>query len=253
MRAQSESVTLEGQAAAAANAGVKGMIDVGRPFLDYLVSALADVGITDVCLVIGPEHDMIRDHFAQLELTRVRVHFAIQQEPKGTADAVSAAEEFAAGDRVLVLNSDNYYPPEALNKLLDAPGSAVLGFDRHALIEQSNIPADRIAAFAILAVDAEGNMERIIEKPDAETLAKFGEDAPISMNAWVFNPVIFEACRNVTPSVRGELELQSAVDWAMERGEVFTVVPGAVGCLDMSRRDDIAAVKERLAAVEVSL
>ena len=77
---------------AAVEAGAKGMIDVGRPFLDYVVSALADAGITRICLVIGPEHTMFREHFDSLaasgELARVTVSYAVQAEPLGTADAV---------------------------------------------------------------------------------------------------------------------------------------------------------------------
>lgn len=253
MRAANDAVELNAAAAKAADAGVKAMIDVGRPFLDYLISALADAGIRDVCLVIGPEHDMIRDHFKKVNPTRVRVRFAIQQEPRGTADAVAAAKEFAGEDRFVVVNSDNYYPPAALEALVSAPGSALLGFEREALIAGSNIPPERIAAFAILDVGADDELIEIIEKPDAKTLAHYGKDAPISMNSWVFTPAIFEACENIEPSIRGELELAAAVMWARAQGEVFTVVPVASGCLDMSRRDDIAAVRERLAAVKVEL
>ncbi|MDO5700635.1 MAG: nucleotidyltransferase family protein [Bowdeniella nasicola] len=253
MRAASDTTQLEGQAAAAADAGVKGMIDVGRPFLDYLVSALADAGITEVCLVIGPEHDMIREHFASLDLTRVRVRFAVQEKPLGTADAVAAARDAVGERRFLVLNSDNYYPVEALSALLEAPGSALLGFERTALLAESNIPEERIQAFAILDVDEDSHLARIIEKPDHATLAQFGESAPISMNAWLFTPAIFDACDAISPSIRGEYELASAVAHAIDSGETFTVVPVAAGCLDMSRRDDIAAVREHLSHVDVVL
>ena len=66
---------------AAAASGSKGMMPLGaRPFLDYVLSALADAGITDVVLVIGPEHDQLREYFKVTSPPeRVRVHFAIQQ------------------------------------------------------------------------------------------------------------------------------------------------------------------------------
>src|SRR5512136_2698995 len=73
----------EAQARAAA-AGVKGMIPIGRPFLDFVISALADAGFRDVCLVIGPEHQAVRDHYwRDVPPTRVRVAFAIQDRPLG--------------------------------------------------------------------------------------------------------------------------------------------------------------------------
>lgn len=238
---------------AAVNAGAKGMIDVGRPFLDFVISALADVGITDVCLVIGPEHNIFRDYYDNLELKRVRIHYAIQAEPLGTANALAAAAEFTGQDRVVVLNSDNYYPIEALKSLVELPGAGVVGFEREALIAKSNIPAERIAAFAVISVDEQGNLSDIIEKPSPAELERLGSHAPISMNAWLFTADIFPACADVDKSVRGEYELVDAVRLARSRGRSFRVPPAAQGVLDMSRRTDIDAVRQALSHTQVSL
>ena len=253
MRREDDTAQLDEQQAQVAASGVKALIDVGRPFLDYVVSVLADAGVTELCLVIGPEHDMLRDYAARVTGGRVTVTTAIQAEPRGTADAVIAARDFAGDQRVIVLNSDNYYPREALTALAAAPGSALVGFDRAALVQSSNIPADRIRAFALIAADAEGHLRDIVEKPDDETLAAYGEDAPVSMNAWLFTPAIFDACERIEPSVRGELEIIDAVRLLVEEGEEFTVVPAAVGVLDMSSRGDVAAVQAALAGIEVAL
>ena len=103
MRTADDAAALDASQAAAADTGVKAMIPIGRPFVDYLVSALADAGFTDVCLVIGPEHDAVRSHFAQAQPSRVRIHYAIQQSPRGTADAVLAAESFAGDESFVVI------------------------------------------------------------------------------------------------------------------------------------------------------
>src|SRR5690625_7304995 len=102
---------------------------------------------------------------------------AVKAEPRGTADAVPASRDFAGGQRVIVINSDNYSPREALAALAAAPGSALVGFDRTALVERSNIPADRIRAFALVATDSTGHLTDIVEKPDEATLAAYGEEA----------------------------------------------------------------------------
>lgn len=252
MRADDGAAVLDPAQAAAAARGAKAMMPIGRPFLDYALSALADAGCTDVCLVIGPEHTDVRDHYVRrAPPQRVRVQFAVQAEPRGTADALLAAEAFAAGDRVLMVNSDNYYPPRALAALRAVAGSGLLGFEREALVRESHIEPERVRRYALLAVRADGTLARIVEKPDAETARALGRDALVSMNAWVFAPVIFEACRRVTPSVRGELELQDAVRIAIdELGESFTVVRVAAGVLDLSSRGDVAAVRARLAGVD---
>jgi glucose-1-phosphate thymidylyltransferase len=255
MRQAAPGATLEPDQSAAADEGIKGMIPIGRPFLDYLLSALADAGFRAICLVIGPEHQSVRDYYgAPGRLHRIDISFAVQSEPRGTADAVLAAEEFAGGEHFLVCNADNYYPASVLAALraLDGPGLA--GFEREALVEQSNIPADRVSQFALLAEGPEGQLIDIVEKPDAAAAARLGPGARVSMNAWVFGPEIFDACRQVAPSVRGELELQDAVRYAMRAlGTRFVVVPVRAGVLDLSNRGDIAAVAERLKNTEVRL
>ncbi len=251
MRREDAGAALDDAQAAVAARGVKAMIPIGRPFLDFALSALADAGCTDVCVVVAPGPNEIRDHYTRTPPERVRVSFSIQEEPRGTADALLAAEAFAAGDRVLMVNSDNYYPPAALAALCAAPGSAVLGFERDALIRESNIEEARVLRYALLAQNADGSLARIVEKPDEATARAFGDDALVSMNAWLFTPVIFDACRRVTPSPRGELELQDAVRIAIEEmGERIDVVRVAAGVLDLSSRGDIASVRERLAGVE---
>jgi glucose-1-phosphate thymidylyltransferase len=239
----------------AADTGLKGMIPVGRPFLDYVISGLADAGITDVCLVVGPGHHAMREYYSSgAPPTRVRVTFAVQEEPRGTADAVAAAAAFAGNDTVLVLNSDNYYPVAACRALAELGVSGLVGFDAASLVAEGNIPADRIRRFALVERDGAGNLASIVEKPDDATFARLAPNALVSMNLWSFTPVIYEACARVRPSARGELEVQDAVRIARdELGEVFRVIPFAGGVLDLSSREDIGAVAARLRDVNVLL
>ncbi len=235
---------------AAAVTGLKAMISFGRPFLDYVLNALADAGLKEVCLVIGPEHGEVRDYYTRTAPPRrLRVAFAIQKEPRGTADAVLAAEEFTAGEDFLAINSDNYYPVSALVALADLSEPGVVLFEREALIAASNIPVERIASFAVCVVGEDGYLKAIVEKPDEKTLANLGPDPPVSMNCWRFSSGIFAACRRVSLSSRGELELPTAVREAIAAGMRFKVVRCAEGVLDLSRRADIAAVAERLRGI----
>jgi dTDP-glucose pyrophosphorylase len=255
MRQAEPGTVLEAAQESVAAQGIKGMIPVGRPFLDYLLSSLADAGFEEVCLVIGPEHQAVRDYYeAPGRLSRIAVTFAVQEEARGTADAVLAAEVFAGGQRFLICNADNYYPADVLAQLraLDGPGLA--GFAPGALVGLSNIPASRVAQFALLVEGPGGILVDIIEKPDPVTAARLGPRTRVSMNAWVFGPDIFDACRHVAPSIRGELELQDAVRYAIRTlGTRFRVVPVAAGVLDLSNRGDIAAVTARLEGIEARL
>jgi dTDP-glucose pyrophosphorylase len=69
------------------------------------------------------------------------------------------------------------------------------------------------------------------------------------MNCWRFDNRIFEACRDVPRSARGEFELPQAVMLAVERGVRFRAVPANAAVLDLSRRGDAAELSRRLAGV----
>jgi glucose-1-phosphate thymidylyltransferase len=247
MRAADPAAHLTPDQQRAADAGLKTMIPVnGRPFLDYLLSTLADAGVREAALVVGPEHEAVR-HYYEVEAppSRIGVSFVVQRQPLGTAHALLAAEAWTGGADFLSTNADNLYPPKAVAALvnLDEPGLTV--FERADLVRSSNIPPERVRAFALVQVDAEGYLSAIVEKPAEDREA--GE--LVSMNCWRFDSRIFAACRDVPRSPRGELELPEAVGLAIRRGVRFRAVRAHGPVLDLSRRADTADVAQRLAGV----
>ncbi|MDA0334434.1 MAG: sugar phosphate nucleotidyltransferase [bacterium] len=238
-----------------ADRGVKAMVPIDRPFLDYVLTTVADAGLRHVCLVIGPDHDELRQYYgASLQSQRLDFEFAVQAEPLGTANAVAAARDFAAGDPFLAINSDNHYPLQALQALCRLSGPGLPGFERGALVAQSNIPAQRIERFAVVEVDARSSLRRIVEKPSAALLASLGDSVGVSMNCWRFDARIFAACDAIEPSARGEFEITDAVQYAIDHlGVRFTVVPIAAPVLDLTSRQDIVGVAARLRGRPVQL
>jgi glucose-1-phosphate thymidylyltransferase len=254
----------------------------GRPFLDYVLSALADAGFSDVALVVAPDHEEIGGHYAANPPGRVALSLVVQPEPRGTADAVLAAERWTEGRPFLAMNADNLYPVPALRALasLDEPG--LPAFDRQDLVRSGNIPPERVLAFALVEVDEEGYLRGIVEKPtdlppeggshgipnqgpvasasSQDPVASASTQLPVasafrrkdqfvSMNCWRFDSRIFDACRDVPRSVRGELELPEAVALATRRGVRFKAFPARGPVLDLSRRADAAGVERRLAGL----
>lgn len=235
--------------AAAAASGHKALMPIGEHrLIDYSLSALADAGIRRAVLVVAPEHEEFSAHVAELAPRRLSIDFAVQAEPRGTADAVASAREAVNGEPFVMVNGDNLYPREGIAALREQERTTLLGFERAALIEHSNISAERIAAFALIERDG-SRLRRIVEKPSQEELAAAGPDALVSMNAFAFTPEVFAACAQIEESERGELEIVDAVRALPD----VRVLPFAGGVLDLSRRDDIDAVEAALAGVEVAL
>ena len=205
--------------------------------------------------MIGPEQEAIRHYYTErVAAERLSFAFACQREPRGTADAVAAAESFAGDDPFVAINSDTYYPVEALRALRQQLGCAVALFERDAMLAGSNMTAERIKRFAVATIDGRGCLEQIIEKPDDATLAALPRPIWLSMNCWRFGPSIFAACRAIRPSPRGEFEIPDAVQYAISTlGETFHAVTIRAPVLDLTSRGDIAPVAAILAGTEARL
>ena len=253
MQREAEGVELSEEHLRAARAGQKALMPLlGRPMLDYVVDSLLQAGLRHVCLVIAPEADAMRQAARRISaVAGARIECAVQQEPRGTADAVLAAEDFAAGDTFVVCNGDNLYPSAALGQLarLQDGDCRVVGFDRDGLLRHSNIAPERIKAFAAMTVAEDGRLTGIVEKPpDVERYVRDGH-LWVNMNLYRFAPAIFDACRSIKPDpVRHELELTAAVAELVRRGKpAFRVVFSEDGVLDLTSRSDIPAAERALA------
>ena len=237
--------------ASAADAGMKAMIPFGggRPFLDHVLHHLADAGVREVGLVIGPEHEQIREYYRSLDTRRLSIAFVTQEAPIGTANAVASGEGWAGDAPFLVLNADNLYPVEALARLVTADGPALPAFD----VASLDLPIERLGTFALIERDARDCLARIVEKPGEAAVREAGPRARVSMNVWRFDQRIFEYCRNVPRSQRGEQELPQAVGIAVADALCLSVFDAEGPVLDLSHRSDVEVVARALEGARVEL
>jgi dTDP-glucose pyrophosphorylase len=250
-----DGTSLSGAEDAAASSGAKGMMpvgDAGRPFLDYVLSALADAAITDVMLVVAPENDAMRHYYSRIvQPSRLTITFAEQVQPRGTADAVASVRGAVRDAPFLVLNSDNLYPAADVRSCAEIGRCGLVAYEAESLARASGFGTERVMRYALLDIAPDDTLRDIREKPAPNDPFAIAPERWVSMNLWSFTPAIFEACKRVQPSPRGELELQDAVLIAMrELGQRFTVIRRREGSvLDLSHRADVALVRERLKGV----
>lgn len=258
MRADDGGTALTEAQRAAAAAGAKGLMPIaGYPLLDHVLHQLAEGGVTDVVFVVAPRETALRGRYGRDHPPRrLRVRFAEQADPRGTADALLAARDAvdecgphdAAGvAHFLMLNADNLYPAESVRALVELGAPGLIAYDADALSTLGNIEPSRVQAFALLGLSPEGELREIVEKPDAGHPLMRAGARWVSMNLWRFTSRIFDDCAAVRPSVRGEFELADAVRAALARGERLRAVRQRLAVLDLSRRGDVAALETRLA------
>ena len=236
-----------------AERGWKAFIPIrGRPLLDYTINSLRAIGVKEICLVIGPEHLEMRRYYEKLDkdLDDISIYFATQEKPLGTADAVYSAKEFVGKDSFMVMNGDNLYQVNAIKILKEQVDEICygIGFKMDHLIAKGNFGAERIKSFAVMEVDSELNLIRIVEKPANPERYRTKWGILVNMNLWRFTPHIFKACERIKPHpIRGEYEITSAIQLLVDEGIVpVKVIPVKAGVLDLTYKDDIPSIEERL-------
>ena len=131
----------------------------GRPMLAYVLDAAIAATGTRPLVVISPATELVREVFSE------GVDFAIQAEPRGTADAVRAALDTLGADvdDIIVLSGDV--------PLLDATLMAELAQarrDSHAAVALISVAVDDPASLGRVVRGPDGRIARIVEARDAD-------------------------------------------------------------------------------------
>src|SRR5688500_5769987 len=95
----------------------KPMAEVGgRPFLEYLIERVRDVGCEEVILAACDRHEQIAAHFGDGAGFGVPVRYAVEETPLGTGGALKNAEPWIRG-RFLGLNGDTFCDFDPLTQI----------------------------------------------------------------------------------------------------------------------------------------
>ena len=87
----------------------KPMADInGKPFLEYLLSYLAEQGIKKVIVTVGYRHEVIRDYFKN-RYNDLSLEYSIEKEPLGTGGGIKKALNLTKNRDVFILNGDTFF------------------------------------------------------------------------------------------------------------------------------------------------
>jgi D-glycero-alpha-D-manno-heptose 1-phosphate guanylyltransferase len=79
----------------------------GRPFLEILLSSLAQKGFSRVILSLGFMAQKISGHFGS-EFSGMKISYVVEEQPLGTGGAIRLAIEHVSADHVFVFNGDTF-------------------------------------------------------------------------------------------------------------------------------------------------
>lgn len=245
----------------------------GEAVIDIVGSDAVAAGFSRLVLVLGHETGpAIRYHVERTWPARVDVAFALQEVPRGTVDAVLAAEEHVGPHASFgVANADDVYGQGGLARL--ASHVAAAG-DEHALVAyrlRDSLIGREPVTRGICEVGPDGMLRAVDERrkvtPRADGTIVAGDDrepaeldpeAPVSVNLWGFRPTIWavfeEAMAQAGTDPAAEVLLPEVVGELLAGGrhsgagpQRFAVLDAPGRCIGVTHPGDLALVQADLA------
>ena len=179
-----------------------------RPMISYPIQTLINAGITDILIVTGGQFagDFLKLLGNGSSFGLKHVNYTYQEGEGGIAEALLLAEYFAGDDKVCVVLGDNLIQGNIAKAASDFEKQK----DGAKLLLKEVPDAHR---FGVAEVEG-GKMLRIVEMPKQpkSNLAVTG--------IYFYDNTVFEICKTLRPSNRGELEITDVNNTYIERGNL---------------------------------
>ncbi len=205
----------------------------GKPLIQHILEKLEVAGLREFAVVTG--------YHAESILTFLRrwhrpITFLKQEPVNGTGAAALLAREFTKGENFLLSFGDILCQPVAYISCMDALSE---GERTVAVVGVKNVddPWQGAAVY-----ESAGRIERIVEKPPIGTSTTRWNSAGV----YVFRDAIYEHLAKLTPSVRGEYELTSAIESMLAAGLELRIGKMDGAWRDVGRPEDLAASERML-------
>lgn len=183
----------------------------GRPTLDYVLRAVSKAGMERVCLVTNYLEEKIFEYVGDGSQWNLAASFAHQSVLRGNGDALlSVPQAWIKNEPVLVAATDYLLEENALLELVRTYEANQADI----VMSLKECPVEELSARSSVDVDAEWRVKRIIEKPKREEIM-----SPYAASIlFILPPQVWEYLAKVTPSERGEIEMQAAIDAMIQDG-----------------------------------
>lgn len=211
-----------------------------KPMIYYPLSILMLAGIQDI-LIISTPRDLptFEELLGTGEDLGLRMSYAVQEEPRGLADAFIIGEEFIGNDRVALILGDNIFYGQSFSKVLQQAvsrekGSTIFGY-------YVKDPRE----YGVVEFDETGKAISIEEKPEHP---KSNYAVP---GLYFYDNDVVEIAKNVKPSARGEIEITSVNNEYLSRGDLYVETLGrGFAWLDTGNHDALLEAADFVAAFQ---
>lgn len=211
-----------------------------KPMIYYPLSTLMLAGIREI-LVISTPRDLpvFEELFGTGEQLGLKLEYAVQEYPRGLADAFLIGADFIGSDSVALVLGDNIFYGQSFSRVLREVASREKG----ATIFGYYVRDPR--EYGVVEFDENGKALSIEEKPEKP---KSNYAVP---GLYFYDNDVVEIARNVQPSARGEIEITSVNNEYLKRGSLRVETLGrGFAWLDTGSHDSLLDAADFVAAFQ---
>jgi len=211
-----------------------------KPMIYYPLSVLMLAGIKEILIISTPRDiEGFQDLLEDGKKLGIRLEYAVQENPKGLAEAFTIGEQFIGQSPVALVLGDNiFYGSNFGHRVREAArlttGSIIFGC-------YVNDPRE----YGVVEVDENMNALSIEEKPEKP---KSSYAVP---GLYFFDNKVVEIAKNVKPSSRGEVEITSIIEEYLCRGELKVELMGrGLAWLDTGTHESLLEASNFVEAIQ---
>ncbi|MEE1342741.1 MAG: glucose-1-phosphate thymidylyltransferase RfbA [Lachnospiraceae bacterium] len=211
-----------------------------KPMIYYPLSVLMLAGIREI-LIISTERDLpvFEGLFQDGSKLGLSISYAVQDKPRGLADAFIVGADFIGDDSVALILGDNIFYGHKFSSILKkavkrTEGATIFGY----YVKDPS-------AYGVVEFDENGMVKSIEEKPEKP---KSNYAVP---GLYFYDNQVVDIAKQIKPSARGEIEITDVNNWYLTRNQLHVEALGrGMAWLDTGTPDSLLEAGNYVASIQ---